>query len=98
MFVSDMYRVQDPQKKSDGVSREKPTSADSTANATPGSCASRIYSVDTTIGVDIFTPTCPTPIATKCSPLKTPPTEKLPSLDVELPQPKSLAYTSHCHG
>ena len=89
---------QDPQKKSDGVSWEKPASADSTANATLGSCASQIYSVDTTIGVDIFTPTCPTPIATKCSPLKTSPTEKSPLLDVELSQPKSLTYTSHCYG
>ena len=46
----------------------------------------------------MFTPTCPVPIATKFYPLKTPPTEKSPSSNVKLPQPKSLTYTSHRDG
>ena len=76
-----------PGTKSDLVSQE---------NVLPEKChASGNNVIDTSIGLDMFAPTVPTPLATKFSPLKTPPADKLSSSPEDLPQPKALTYSSN---
>jgi len=81
--------------KSDMVCQEKNASSGSRAKLSSDRChASVTDSIDTSTGLDMFAPTCPTPVATKFSPLKTPPSDKLPSPHADLPQPKALTYLS----
>ena len=80
----------------DMVCQDKHASSASTSDLSPEKCHGAVsHSIDTSIGLDMFTPTCPTPVATNFSPLKTPPANKSHTSHATLPRPKALTYSSN---